>query len=127
MLKKDEATYLGVDLGGTKLLIGEMTLDGRLLYTKKYPSGPLSQPEALEVICQSVKDFLEARPQDVPMPVAMGVGLVGRVNSREGISGLPASSTTMCAAPQKQRCCSEWGGRAADLSTSMWEQGSRQE
>lgn len=86
LLEKDEATYLGVDLGGTKLLIGEMTSDGRLLRTKKYPSGPLSQPEALEVICRAVQDFLETvRPENAPMPIAMGVGLVGRVNSREGI------------------------------------------
>ena len=72
MLRKDKGTvtYLGVDLGGTKLLVGEMTSDGRLLYTKKYPSGPLSQSEALEVICRSVEDFLEnVRPENAPMPV----------------------------------------------------------
>lgn len=86
LLKKDNATYLGVDLGGTKLLIGEMTLDGRLLYTKKYPSGPLSQPEALDVICRNMTDFLETvRPKDAPTPAALGVGLVGRIDSRRGI------------------------------------------
>lgn len=88
MLRKDKGTvtYLGVDLGGTKLLVGEMTSDGRLLYTKKYPSGPLSQSEALEVICRSVEDFLEnVRPENAPMPVGMGVGLVGRIDSRRGI------------------------------------------
>lgn len=86
MLLKEKATYLGVDLGGTKLLVGEMAQDGRLLYTKKYPTGPLSQPEALAVICRSVDDFLKtARPADAPMPAGMGVGLVGRIDSRRGI------------------------------------------
>ena len=87
MLRKDKgtATYLGVDLGGTKLLVGEMTSDGQLLYTKKYPTGPLPQSEALEVICRSVEDFLKTvRPEDAPMPVGMGVGLVGRIDSRQG-------------------------------------------
>lgn len=83
---KDAVTYLGVDLGGTKLLVGEMTPGGELLCTKRYPTGPLSQPEALEVICRSVEDFLTtARPAGRPIPAGMGVGLVGRVDSRRGI------------------------------------------
>lgn len=86
MPEKNRATYLGVDLGGTKLLIGEMSPDGRLLYTKRYPTGYLSQREALEVIRRSAADFLETvRPKGAPMPAALGVGLVGRIDSRRGI------------------------------------------
>ena len=32
-------TYLGLDLGGTKLLIGEMDSRGNILRYKKYDSG----------------------------------------------------------------------------------------
>lgn len=84
-LKKEQITYLGVDLGGTKLLV-EMTPEGELLRWKKYPTGALHQQEALELIQRSVEDYLEtARPQDAPMPVAMGVGLVGRIDSTRGV------------------------------------------
>ena len=32
-------TYLGLDLGGTKLLIGEVTRAGEMLRSKQYPTG----------------------------------------------------------------------------------------
>lgn len=32
-------TYLGLDLGGTKLLIGEVIREGELLRSKQYPTG----------------------------------------------------------------------------------------
>ena len=35
-------TYLGLDLGGTKLLIGEIDSRGNILRYKKYDSGYLS-------------------------------------------------------------------------------------
>ncbi len=81
-----QPTFLGADLGGTKLLLGEVTADGNLLRQKSYPSGALSQTQALELISDSVKDFLEnARPKAEPQPCAMGVGLVGRVDPGQGL------------------------------------------
>ena len=78
-----QQTYIGADLGGTKLLIGEMDRSGKLLRWKKYPSGALSQREALELIQRGLDDFLA-----VPTPgcrvAAIGAGLVGRINSRTG-------------------------------------------
>lgn len=78
-----QQTYIGADLGGTKLLIGEMDRSGKLLRWKKYPSGVLSQREALELIQRGLDDFLA-----VPTPgcrvAAIGAGLVGRINSRTG-------------------------------------------
>ena len=43
-------TYLGLDLGGTKLLIGEMDSRGNILRYKKYDSGYFNQQAALEII-----------------------------------------------------------------------------
>lgn len=78
-----QASYLGVDLGGTKLLIGEMSANGTLLRSQKYPSGPLSQKAALALIEQSLDEFIT---QQTPgyAPVAIGVGLVGRIDNRTG-------------------------------------------
>ena len=76
-------TYIGVDLGGTKLMIGEMDRSGRLLRSQRYPSGPLSQEAALELILDGLDRFLAERTPGC-RPAAIGVGLVGRVDSRTG-------------------------------------------
>ena len=47
-------TYLGLDLGGTKLLIGEMDSRGNILRYKKYDSGYFNQQAALEIIKSSL-------------------------------------------------------------------------
>jgi predicted NBD/HSP70 family sugar kinase len=79
-----QQTYLGVDLGGTKLLVGEANAQGEILAYRKYPSGYLNQREALECIQQGVDDYLARRPQGTQAPAAMGLGLVGRVDSESG-------------------------------------------
>lgn len=83
MHKQANPSYLGVDLGGTKLLIGEMDANGRLLRTKRYPTGVLSQREALALIEQGLDDFL-AESTPGYLPAAVGVGLVGRIDSSTG-------------------------------------------
>lgn len=81
-----EKVYLGADLGGTKLLVGEMTQSGKLLRYKRYPSGPLTQRQAAELIEASIADFLDTvHPKEGPLPCAIGVGLVGRIDSDQGI------------------------------------------
>lgn len=77
------STFLGADLGGTKLMVGEMDEQGNLLRYKKYPSGYLSQQESLELICRSIDDFLAERPAG-STPASMGVGMIGRVDSSSG-------------------------------------------
>lgn len=76
-------TYIGVDLGGTKLLIGEMDRAGNLLRMKRYPSGPLTQSQAMELIQRGLDDFLAEQTPGCQV-AAIGVGLVGRVNSHTG-------------------------------------------
>lgn len=76
-------SFLGADLGGTKLLIGEMDRQGNLLRHKQYPSGYLGQQEALELICSSIEDFLADRPAGPPL-LSVGVGMIGRVDSWNG-------------------------------------------
>jgi predicted NBD/HSP70 family sugar kinase len=79
-------SYLGIDLGGTKLLIGEMDSASRIISHKKYRSGFLDQTNALKVIEESLEDYLRTgRTQYEKPPQAMGLGLVGRVNNELGI------------------------------------------
>ena len=77
------ARYLGVDLGGTKLMVGEMDACGTLLRFQKYPSGLLTQRAALELIERALDDFLDGGRPDAAA-AAIGVGLVGRIDSRTG-------------------------------------------
>lgn len=77
-------TYIGVDLGGTKLLIGEMDREGELLRTKKYPSGRLSHEEAMALILRGLDDFLSEATPGCEIQ-AIGIGMVGRIDSKAGI------------------------------------------
>ena len=74
-------TVIGMDLGGTKLLLGELTENGEILRERSVPSGPLGQREALALMQTSLNDFL---PGCLGTPAAVGIGLVGRVDSRSG-------------------------------------------
>lgn len=79
-----QPTWIGVDLGGTKLLIGEITSEGKLLRWKKWPSGYLTQAAALELIQHGLDEFL-SEPSDESNPAAIGVGMIGRINNQQGI------------------------------------------
>lgn len=78
-------TYLGIDLGGTKLLIGEMDIYGNILRYKKYDSGFFNQQAALLIIKSSLDDYIRTVGWYDERPKAMGVGLIGRVDTAKGI------------------------------------------
>jgi predicted NBD/HSP70 family sugar kinase len=78
-------TFLGLDLGGTKLLIGELDRCGNILKYKKYDSGFFNQQAALEIIKESLDDYIQTVGWTGEKPVAMGVGLIGRVDPFSGI------------------------------------------
>lgn len=77
-------TYIGVDLGGTKLLIGEVDEKGSLLRSRKYPSGRLNQQQALALIQNGLDDFLAEKTPGCEVQ-AIGIGMVGRIDSKSGI------------------------------------------
>lgn len=77
-------TVLGIDLGGTKILIGELTLEGQVLQSKRYPSIVTSQREAIDTVKKSLKDFLETTKSYGDIQ-AIGIGLVGRIDRDNGI------------------------------------------
>lgn len=78
-------TYLGLDMEGTKLLIGELDNCGNILKYKKYNSGYFNQQAALEIIKLSLDDYIRTVGWTEKKPVGMGVGLIGRVDTVHGI------------------------------------------
>lgn len=78
-------TYLALDLGGTKLLIGEVDSRGNILRYKKYASGYFNQQAAVEIIKSSLDDYIRTIGWYDQKPVAMGVGMIGRVDPNQGI------------------------------------------
>jgi Transcriptional regulator/sugar kinase len=78
-------TYLGLDLGGTKLLIGELDNCGNILKYRKYDSAYFNQQSALEIIKESLDDYIRNVGWTDKKPVAMGVGLIGRVDPENGM------------------------------------------
>ena len=78
-------TYLGVDLGGTKILVGELDSSGNILKYKRYDSAFFNQQSALDIIKDSIYDYIGTMGWVGENPIGMGVGLIGRVHARQGI------------------------------------------
>ena len=78
---------MGVDAGGTKILIGMVARDGTIIEERRYESKRGTQ----EIAIAAVKDAVTAywndlvKTQKVPRPEAVGMGLVGTVDFRKGI------------------------------------------
>jgi glucokinase len=78
-------SILAVDLGGTKILLGEVTPDGEILNTKSYPSDTATQAIALEQIILAIDDYQKTVPFIAKEQIAIGIGVVGRVDHQRGI------------------------------------------
>jgi glucokinase len=84
----DQLTCLAIDLGGTKLLIGEVDEEGRILRSKRYPSRIAAgdrQHEVLEAVAGATEDYLGTVGLAHGPLRAIGMGAVGRVDNKEGI------------------------------------------
>lgn len=77
-------TYLGLDCGGTKLLIGEMDSKGNVLRSKRYPTGYKTQGEAAEGILESLRDYQDTVGFEGELKLA-GIGIVGISDSSRGL------------------------------------------
>jgi glucokinase len=85
MKREIPTSILAVDLGGTKILLGEVTPDGEILNTKSYPSDTATQAIALELIIKAIDDYKKTVPFKAKEQIAIGIGLVGRVDHQRGI------------------------------------------
>ncbi|OPH50618.1 sugar kinase [Paenibacillus ferrarius] len=77
-------SVIAVDLGGTSILIGEVTVEGEVIRTKSYPSDTTSQAIALHKIIDAIDDYKKTSPIQFE-PMAIGIGVVGRVDGTRGV------------------------------------------
>ncbi|WP_225048248.1 ROK family protein [Lacticaseibacillus kribbianus] len=82
MTKPD--TVLAVDLGGTKILVGEVTRDGEVLSRVRYKSDVSAQRVAVNMIKSAITHYLNTQ-EHLGNIVAVGIGVVGRVDSQAGV------------------------------------------
>jgi len=79
-------TYLALDLGATKLLIGEVNAKGEILNSKRYETGYMDQLSAFSIIKRSLEDYISTVGWATSVrPVSMGAGLMGRVDNKSGV------------------------------------------
>lgn len=77
--------YVGVDLGGTKILAGVFTPQLKLLATAKTSTKADRGPKAvIERISRVIMDAVDEADQDVKLIKAIGIGAPGSINSEEG-------------------------------------------
>lgn len=76
-------TYLGMDFGGTKLLIGEVDAAGAVLRSRRYTTGCTRQSDATRALLDAVRDYRD-NTGFVGEPAAAGVGIVGIVDNARG-------------------------------------------
>ena len=88
LIKKDVIVLsdyvMGVDVGGTKILVGFVKRDGGIVVQKRYPMNRSSFDLALDSIFFACQDFLYENMY-LPKPLAVGFGLVGRCDPKNGI------------------------------------------
>lgn len=78
-------TYLGLDLGGTNLMVGEVDENGNILQYKRYASSYFNQQAALGIIKSSLDDYINTIGFYNGKPKAIGIGLIGRVDTQSGV------------------------------------------
>ena len=76
-------TVLAVDLGGTKILVGEVTPAGEILASEKYPSTVVDQRSATEKIKAAIRNYLQQHTIQGNL-IGIGICVVGRVNTDRG-------------------------------------------
>jgi predicted NBD/HSP70 family sugar kinase len=81
-----EDTYLALDMGASKLLIGEVNAEGKILNSRRYETGYMDQITASSIIKRSLEDYITTQGWfNGQRPVSMGIGLIGRVDNANGI------------------------------------------
>ncbi len=116
MENKKIPVALGLDLGGTKLLIGEVDAEGKVLRTKRYPSkiyAGATQQEVLDSVIESVDDYLATYGLKAGEDFqTIGMGLVGRINPFDGL-WLEIEPTRCVTVPVAQILSERYGVPAA--------------
>lgn len=84
MIKRNNVCA-AVDFGGTKLLIGAVTEEGKILESQTYETGFTQMNQAAEAVMLNLDNFLTTCVPDNCTVTCVGMGLVGQVNRKQGI------------------------------------------
>jgi glucokinase len=105
-MRKAQPVVVGVDVGGTKILVGCVGVDGAVHRSRWYPMDRTSQAATLDSIQSAVDDFLRVAWTG-PAPLSMGVGLVGHTDPASGTwvhaMNLPIPTPVPLAAQMRER------------------------
>jgi predicted NBD/HSP70 family sugar kinase len=83
-MKKQIQTFIGIDIGGTKMLIGELDAKGEILQYKRYKTGFTDQQQAVRIILEALDDYI-SEVGVIGVPQAVGLGVVGVIDHAKGI------------------------------------------
>jgi glucokinase len=78
-----EPVVIGVDVGATKVLVGAVTQDGKILASHRSPMDGRSKTTTLQSIEDAITDFMDKGKG--LRPLAMGIGLVGQIDPPAGL------------------------------------------
>src|SRR3954471_5193071 len=73
---------IGVDLGGTKMLVGVVDSDRQVLHESRETSSHLSQDELIAELERELREALDARPG----AAAIGLGIPCTIDQRTGVA-----------------------------------------
>ena len=77
---------IGLDAGGTKILVGVVDDEGRILCSQKYPMKRGVQEEAIGTIFGALDDFIQnIRGADLPPVTGIGMGTTGHIDFDSGV------------------------------------------
>jgi glucokinase len=80
----DKNTVMGVDVGGTKILIGLVERHGKVVWARRFPMQAGSSQTTLLSIDRALAEFMQALPAGAA-PASMGIGLVGHTDPQAGV------------------------------------------
>ena len=75
---------LGIDVGGTKILIGLLDEKNTIIEQRRYPTVSTNQKTVITSVFDAIEHYRET-VASVHDPVAAGIGLVGHVNTQTGV------------------------------------------
>lgn len=74
---------IGVDIGGTKVAVGVIREDGKIINEQTVPSDPTSEEAMYKVVSDSIQSTLDNNQEEI---TGIGIGLPGKVNRQEGLA-----------------------------------------
>ncbi|MCM3718543.1 ROK family protein [Fictibacillus phosphorivorans] len=82
----NEHVSIGIDIGGTKIVAGLVTLGGGVLYKQTVPTATEGREQILFQLQQLIKDCVkEAHQQRLPTLKGIGIGTAGQIDFKQGI------------------------------------------